>query len=401
MKNKHIDVIVKYFYPVVAGIETNILETYSILAKEGWDITIHTSKDVYMCKNCLSDKEKYRGLRIVRYKFSFFGFFPKIDWSNTSLVCLHNFDVFPHFRILIYSLYLKILDKKYFGLILTPHGGFNPEWSIYSKAIGFIKKLYHFTFGAILINLVVDGIRAVSDWEKEEIISKNVKKELVVVIDNGIETEAFLNLEKLASKEIKNQVSIFGDYIIQIGRIYPIKNYETTIIALNSLPKNLKYIIVGPISDKKYFDNLNILINKFNLNDRVKFVGVIKGIDKYYLIKHAQMMVHMALWESFCNVVHEGLSQGLVCIVANNTALPYLVKDGINGYCVETKDFNELAKKINFVLKNKETPMIKEMEEINRNYGRINSWKNVANKMNSFYKYKLNMFTNHEKLWSV
>ena len=37
---KHIDVITKYFVPVVAGIETNILETYSVLVQKGWKVLI-------------------------------------------------------------------------------------------------------------------------------------------------------------------------------------------------------------------------------------------------------------------------------------------------------------------------------------------------------------------------
>lgn len=62
MKNKgKIHVITKYFIPVVAGIEVNILETYSVLAKEGWDITIHTSKDTYLQKGHLADTDEVRG----------------------------------------------------------------------------------------------------------------------------------------------------------------------------------------------------------------------------------------------------------------------------------------------------------------------------------------------------
>jgi CO dehydrogenase/acetyl-CoA synthase epsilon subunit len=50
MKKPTIHVITKYFYPVAAGIETNILETYSKLASK-WDITIHASADEYLYKN--------------------------------------------------------------------------------------------------------------------------------------------------------------------------------------------------------------------------------------------------------------------------------------------------------------------------------------------------------------
>lgn len=382
---KNIDVIVKYFYPVAAGIETNILETYSVLAKKGIKVRIHTSKDILTQKNVLKQKDKLRGLFIIRKPFKMFGFWPGINWKKTDAVCLHNFDIFPHFFILLYCLYLKIIGRKNFALILTPHGGFNPEWSIFSSTAAIVKKLYHFTIGTILINLVVDGMRAVSEWEKMEIVSKGVLTSKVVTIDNGIEDEAYLEVEKRVTPEFKSKVSGFGKYMIQIGRIYSIKNYETTITALSKLPQDLNYVIAGPVGSDEYFDKLKVLCNKLGIEDRVFFVGVVRGVDKYYLIKKAQLMVHMAKWESYCNVVHEGLSQGLVCIVANNTALPYLIKNGVNGFCVNTFDVKTLVKRIKFVMDNKESDKIKLMEKTNRQFGLENSWRSVSAKMESFY----------------
>lgn len=391
MVNKKIAIIVKYFHPVAAGIETNVTETYSVLAKKGWDIDIHTSKDTLTEKNVLDDTDFIRGLNVIRYPFSRFGYFPKIDWDKIDLLALHNFDVFPHLRIILYVLFLKIIGRKKFNVVLTPHGGFNPEWSTFSRIQQLIKKTYHYSLGTFLINQTVDIVRAVSEWEKDEIISRGVKKDLVITIPNGVEKEAYQNVDELVSKEIKNKVASFGKYIIQVGRVYPIKNYETTIRALAKVnDKNLKYIIVGPqdhvLGKGNYEKDLLSLAKKLGLENRVIFAGVLRGIDKYYIIKHAQMMVHMAIWESFCNVVHEGLSQGLVCIVANNTALPYLIKNDVNGYCVETHEDITVAEKIQFVLDNKNTKFIKNMEERNRKYGLENSWENVAHKVDRLYR---------------
>jgi glycosyltransferase involved in cell wall biosynthesis len=102
------------------------------------------------------------------------------------------------------------------------------------------------------------------------------------------------------------------------------------------------------------------------------------------------MMVHMALWESYCNVVHEGLSQGKVCIVADNTALPLLIKNDVNGYCVETTDHEELAKKINYVLENKQTKKIIEMEKRNQEIGLLNSWEQVSQKLQAWNLHLMN-----------
>ncbi len=385
---KSVHVIEKYFLPVTAGIEVNMSETYSKLAERDWNITMHTSTDTLTEKRVLPKSDLIKGINVKRYEFGKFGFWPDIDWNNADYVCLHNFNVFPHFLLMAYTLWLKLLGKKHYSLFLTPHGGFNPEWRVFPKWVAIIKSTYHFTIGTLLVNLSVDGVRAVSNWEKAEMIKKGINPQKIVVIDNGIEDEAYLDLDKAASDDIKKKVTDFGRYIIQIGRVYPIKNYETVIKAMPYIPSDIKFLIVGPIEINRqagYKQKLDNLIKQLKLEDRVLFLGVVKGADKFYLIKNAQMMVHMALWESFCNVVHEGLSQGLVCIVANNTALPFLIKDGINGYCVGTMDDAEVANKINYVLNNANTKELTEMKERNREYGLKNSWRDVSNRMYNFY----------------
>jgi len=387
MKKRHIDVISKYFSPANAGIEVNITQTYKILAQLGWDITIHTSRNTLTENDVLSPTDEILGMHVTRYKFRrIFGFFPRLNWESTDLVCFHNFNVFFVF-ILLYIDFLKLIGRKRFSVVITPHGGFNPEWSIYSKLMVMIKKTYHYTLGTFLINLVVDKVRAVSEWERHEIISKGIKEEKVVTISNGLEDEAYQDVDKLASPEIKQKVKSYHRYIIQIGRVYPIKNYETTIRTLPQIPSDVKYIIVGGVEGNgNYLTNLKKLISELKLENRVVFFGIARGIDKYYLIKHAQIMVHMAIWESFCNVVHEGLSQGLVCIVANAYALPYLIKDNVNGYLVNTFDNKTLSTKINYVLKNIGLKEILAMKKRNREFGLQDSWRSVAGRMNLLYR---------------
>ncbi len=76
---KQIDIVVKYFYPVAAGIETNIYETHKYFLKKGWKVIVHTSKNTLIEKNVLPGKDIYNGITIVRYPYDRLGFFPKID----------------------------------------------------------------------------------------------------------------------------------------------------------------------------------------------------------------------------------------------------------------------------------------------------------------------------------
>ncbi|OGD99371.1 hypothetical protein A3B54_04525 [Candidatus Curtissbacteria bacterium RIFCSPLOWO2_01_FULL_42_50] len=97
----------------------------------------------------------------------------------------------------------------------------------------------------------------------------------------------------------------------------------------------------------------------------------------------------MSKLEGFCNAVHEGISQGLVCIVSNTTALPYLIKDGVNGYCLAPNDFKAVAEKIKFVLKNKNSTKILEMEKRNKDFAAGHSWQNVAQEVEDFYSERM------------
>lgn len=384
---KTLHVITKYFFPVTAGIEVNIQETYKKLVAKGWKVVIHTSKDTYLEKNSLADEEVIQGLTVKRYLFSWYGFFPAIDYSQKGLVCLHNFDIFPHIHILARVLIARLLGTSKVGVVVTPHGGFTPEWRVFSPLQTLIKRTYHYTLGAWLINAVATMVRAVSEWERAEMIKVGLSPNIITVIENGVEDDAYEDIDAKSSDEMKQKVASYGRYIIQIGRIYKIKNYETSIRAMAQLPPDVKLVILGPVQvNDAYKKSLESLVESLGLDGRVIFAGVARGVDKYYLIKHAQLMVHTAMWESFCNVVHEGMSQGRVCVVANNTALPYLVKDGKNGYCVETFDANMFATKMQYILEHQETQEIRTMKETNRVYGLRNSWGNVAEQMHENYE---------------
>lgn len=384
MKKKQLHAIVKYFYPVAAGIETNMKETYKVFSDHDWEVNVHTTTDTLTESNMLAPEEKVQSLSVHRTPWKWYGFSPNIPWETADVVALHNFNVFPQMQILLTALFRKMMHKKVPVVVLTPHGGFTPDWTIFPWPVRIAKYLYHYSVGMVLINGAVDGVRAVSEWEKQEIIKFGVSKKKVVVISNGIEAEAYEADDKNVSENIKDMVYGFGEYIIQIGRIYPIKNYETTIRALVNIPEHIHYVIAGPVGSEAYFDGLKSLIKKLNLQTRVHFVGVIRGRDKYFLIRNAKLMVHMARWESFCNVVHEGMSQGLPCIVANNTALPLLIKDGVNGYCVKTHDIAGLTEKLLFIFNNYNNPQIQLMKERNTAFGRQFSWTDVGT---AFEKY--------------
>ena len=382
--NNKIDVVTKYFYPVSAGIETNIIETYAVLAASGWDVTLHTSNTTLDHEIVLPPHEIIRGIKVRRYEVGFFGFKPKIDYLTTKLICLHNFNIFPHLNILIKAMIDSVLRQKTYGIFLTPHGGFTPEWPTFSLVVRLVKRLYHESIGKYLINHVVDGVRAISTWEYNELYDIGIKKSIIIKIENGLDPVAKLDHSKIASTQIEHQIVTNSPYILSIGRISRIKNYETTIKALSLSKAKLNYLIVGPIEESEYKNELVVLIKSLKLNDRVKFLGVVNGHDKYKLIYKAVAFVHMARWESFCNVVYEAMSLGKLCVVAENTALLSLIDGGRLGVLTPTFNTIKLANILNNVTKANSPTYASCISALKKKSFPI--WSDTAKNMNNIYK---------------
>lgn len=382
-RNKTLHVIVKYFFPVAAGIETNILETHTTLKKLGWKILIHTSRNTLTQTDCLPAKEHVKNLQVKRYKWKLWGFLPKIE-STAGIIALHNFNIVPHFFILLQALIMKWLKKEHAVIFLTPHGGFTPQWQDFPLFSRIIKNIYHKTIGVWLVNNSVDCVRAVSTWEKEEMISYGIKSSKIRVISNGIEDLAFhKNLQ--VSAKWKEKVAGYGRYIINIGRIHRIKNMETLIECLQHIPSDIQLVIAGPVGEPEYKQKLEEKAKKLGVSHRLHFAGVVRDAEKFYLIRSACMMVHMAHWESYCNVVHEGMSQGLVCIVSNTTALPLLIKNGKNGFTASPTDVKDISEKIQWVLKPENKTKVRDISTQNKKEVQSHSWSHVAQQLDAVY----------------
>lgn len=381
----HIDVVSKYFYPVTAGIETNILETYSELVQLGWSITVHTTTDTLNTKNTLSASDSIRGISIARYPSHGMGYIPAIDFSSTRLICLHNFNIFPHLGIYLITCIRRLLRLRTPNIFLTPHGGFTPEWPTFPRTIRILKRLYHAFVGRWLINTQTGMVRAISQWERQALMNQGVYAKKIVLIKNGLDKAAVQNHEKRVRSSIKKTVRSLGKYFVAVGRIAPIKNYETMIRAMAKHQNSTKLAIIGPIQDGTYFTHLMEIARSLKIKGRIKFLGTLHGSDKYYVISKARCQIHLARWESFCNVVHEAKSLGQICVVANNTALTSLIYNNINGFVVDTFDDCQLAG----ILKKIENPITNAQRQKMRDTLKRESyptWDVSAKMMHTYYK---------------
>ncbi len=163
-----------------------------------------------------------------------------------------------------------------------------------------------------------------------------------IVIPVGIDMKRFSpNGEKLSlNYPIDHQV------VLGLGRLSQQKKFDVLIKAAEILSKEtiqLKFLIVGDGSEKK---NLQSLINKLDLRNRVQLVGRVRDekLPMYYRSSDIFVNTEVNGGDQFWIVVVEAMSSGLPVIVTAKTGLPEVVGDAALWVRPESPEL--LAKKI-------------------------------------------------------
>lgn len=149
---------------------------------------------------------------------------------------------------------------------------------------------------------------------------------------------------------VKSSSFEFGNYLY-VGTIEERKGLCYLVKALGLLHKmkpNLSFQlnIVGKIVDSNYYKNLIKIAKEENIEDRLFFRGRVsdKDLEQYY--DNAEIFTFPSLLEGFGIVLIESMKKGIPIVAFNNSAMPYTIKDGINGLLAQNKDITSLAGKI-------------------------------------------------------
>lgn len=144
--------------------------------------------------------------------------------------------------------------------------------------------------------------------------------------------------------------------LLYVGTIEPRKGIIYMLKAINECINNncnkIHLNIVGKVTDKQYYNTLTEYIAQHNLSQFITFHGRISNnlLDSFY--KQADMFIFPSQLEGYGIVLIEAMKYGLPIISFNNSAMPYTIKDGINGFLVKNKDYTEMANKIQLMLNN-------------------------------------------------
>jgi glycosyltransferase involved in cell wall biosynthesis len=308
----------------------------------------------------LYQRLRAKNIRIVLSKLSFRGLFYWVwlFFSTIRTIKKHRIDIVHCHgtkEALVVGLAAKLLRRK---IVYTVEGDPNLEISISPYNYSLLDKLFLRFSWSIGLKLA-DRIVGCSNWMAEHLRKYGLE---AAGIPNPIDYERF------------SKVTAHGLNIVCIARFERVKNIETLIIAASEILKRhleVKLVIVGGGSQDK---ELRALAEKLSVSDNVEFQGFRPDVEN--VLEDAAVFVLPSIYEPFGMVAAEALATGLPIIVSRVGGLREIVKDGINGFSFNPRDWRGLSKKILLLLEDRK--LREEMKNKARESAKDFSPENIA-----------------------
>lgn len=281
--------------------------------------------------------------------------------KKIDIIHIHGVWMYPQYAAAKYAFNNDI------PYLISCHGMYEP-WLWLN---GNLKKKIYFKYVVKNIFSKANYLHAITLPEAKE-LKKLFPKTNVIEIPNLIDS----NLVKTDAPNLKEK------YILYLGRIDKKKGIDILINAFANIDnKNFKLKIAGGVND--YQKELEVLVEKLNLKEKVSFVGLITGVEKEILFKNAFVFVAPSHSEVVGMVNLESAVLGTPVITTKQTGLKKEWSDN-GGFLVNPK-VNEVQKALQVSLNWSD-------DERNENGKKLNSF--VTKEYSWEYRFKdwLNLY---------
>jgi glycosyltransferase involved in cell wall biosynthesis len=155
-----------------------------------------------------------------------------------------------------------------------------------------------------------DGLLAVSDSLKADMLAIGMPGEKIRVHRTGIELDRFCPADRPAAKAA---LGISGPLLLAVGNLVALKRFDLAISAAELLPEATLFI-AGEGRERR---KLESLIAERGLSARVRLLGSIHHSRMPALMAAADVFVHASSSEGLANVWVEALASGTPVVTAN------------------------------------------------------------------------------------
>jgi glycosyltransferase involved in cell wall biosynthesis len=192
-------------------------------------------------------------------------------------------------------------------------------------------------------DLVISNSQATLD----SLIASGGKREKSIVVYNGISPDSFDAFSCSMVEELRRDLGWQGKFVVgAFGRLSPWKGQHVLIEAVAGLP-GVHVAIIGDalFGEKEYVESLHALVRKYELSDRVQFLGFRRDIPQ--LMRSVDIIAHTATApEPFGRVIVEGMLACRPVIATRAGGAVEILTDGETGILVTPGNAEELQKAI-------------------------------------------------------
>ncbi|MBF0478095.1 MAG: glycosyltransferase [Candidatus Omnitrophica bacterium] len=205
------------------------------------------------------------------------------------------------------------------------------------------KKIKRFEDISAWAMRFADGLIAVGEGTKAQMVQRGLLSEKISIIDNGIDIAQF-NVPR--PKDLKKSLGIpENNFVVTVvGRLCAEKAQSVFLDAGHTIleqRKDVTFLIVG---DGELRNTLENIMREYHIEANVCFAGVRKDIPDIYAI--SDVFVLCSLLEGLPLCLLEAMAAKCPVVVTPVGAIPNLIKDRISGRIVPVGDTNTLAKTI-------------------------------------------------------
>lgn len=175
--------------------------------------------------------------------------------------------------------------------------------------------------------------------------------------------------------------------LLYVGTIDERKGLSYLVDAISYLDNKevIHLNIVGEVTDQLYYQKLQQKIHALGLSDNIHFLGRVSNKELAICYQKAEIFTFPSLLEGYGIVLIEALNNGIPIICFDNSAMPYTVKDGENGFLAKNKDAKDMASKIQLLVGNK--PLRKKLQKgIEETVMKLKTQADFKEGIETFYK---------------
>jgi len=336
--NKKVLIYSTAYYPFVGGAELAVKEITDRLLNLDFDLITALMDSKLKRHEKIGRVNVYRvgcGLPFIdKLYLAFRGFVLglKLHKQNDYKAVWAIMASFGGFAALGFKLHAKI------PFLLTLQEG-DPIKDILRKV-----RLIRYRFNEIFT--IADGLQSISyyleDWGRQMGFSGLISK----VVPNGVDVSSFT--KGYPQEEILALRESFGfrensKIIITTSRLVIKNGVGDVIKALALLPNEYCFYIcgTGPLEQ-----SLKNLVEKLNLDTRVKFAGFKKYSELPQLLKASDIFIRPSLSEGLGNSFLEAMAAGLPTIGTMVGGIPDFLIDGVTGLACEPENIESIARMI-------------------------------------------------------